>query len=121
MPTYILLLTLTQAGREKITEDPESVLRAESGIRVTGVQTLGMHGVLGPYDFVGIIEAPDNESAARFSLQLGTRAGVNVVTMPTVPVTRLEPREPKGQGARETGAVRPLPHELAGEGPAPSR
>ena len=117
MPTYILLLTLTTEGRAKMAQDADSVLRAESAIRVFGVQPLGLYGVLGPYDFVGIIEAPDNEAAGRFSLQLGARAGVNVVTMPTLPVTRLEGRERARSPELETGARLPLPGEPAGDGP----
>lgn len=118
MPTYILLLTLTTEGRAKMAQDADSVLRAESAIRVFGVQTLGLYGVLGPYDFVGIIEAPDNEAAGRFSLQLGARAGVHVVTMPTLPIARLERREPAGGPELATGASSPLPGGLAREGPS---
>jgi len=115
VPTYILLLTLTNEGRTKMAEDADSVLRAESAIRVFGVQTLGLYGVLGPYDFVGIIEAPDNEAAGRFSIQLGARAGVHVVTMPTLPIARLERREHAGGPELETGFRLPRPGVQAGE------
>lgn len=118
MPTYILLLTLTTEGRAKMAQDADTILRAESAIRVFGVHTLGLYGVLGPYDFVGIIEAPDNEAAGRFSIQLGARAGVHVVTMPTVPIARLERREPASGPQLATGASSPLPGGLAREDPS---
>ena len=51
---------------------------------------MGLYGVLGNYDFVSMVEAPDNASIARFSLNLGVRAGVHVTTLPAIPVTRLE-------------------------------
>lgn len=93
MATYVLLLTLTPEGRERELEDPEHIRRAEERCATPGVQILGLYGVLGQWDFVGIIDAPDNEAAARFSLQLGVEAGVAVTSMPAIPVARLEPRD----------------------------
>ena len=96
MAHYILLMTLTPEGRERILADPESIVRAGHETSTPGVQGLGLYGVLGPYDFVGIVEAPDNEAAARYSMQLGVTAGVHVTTLPAVPVALLQE---KGGGA----------------------
>ena len=74
MATYILLLTLTPEGREQMLNDAESLLRAEAAVSVSGVQLLGLYGVLGDYDFVSIVEAPDNDAVARFSLEFGVRS-----------------------------------------------
>ncbi len=92
MPTYILLMTLTPDGQNKMLDDSESVLHAENSINVSGVHMLGLYGVLGDYDFVSIVEAPDNESVGRFSLQLGVRAGAHITTLPTIPLSRFEGR-----------------------------
>ena len=89
MPTYILMLTLTQQGREQMVDDPQSLLRAQSSANDPRIQTLGLYGVLGDYDFVSIIEAPDNECVARFSVELGARASAHVATMPAIPISRL--------------------------------
>ena len=108
MSIYILLLTLTPGGREQTLQDPESVLRMEESIDVPGIQVLGMYGVLGNYDFVSIVEAPDNEAIARFSLDLGVRAGVHVTTLPAIPVTRLDgisPRDPAGVGGDDSAGA----------------
>lgn len=64
--------------------DPHSLVNAASSVDEPGVQSLGLYGVLGRFDFVCIIEAPDNESAARYSLVLGTKAGATVETMPAL-------------------------------------
>ena len=93
MATYIQLLVLTPDGREKALQDTESLLRAQDDILMSGVQVLGVYGVLGEYDFVNIVEAPDNETIARFSLELGVRAGVSITTLPAIPVARLEVRQ----------------------------
>jgi len=90
MATYILLLTLTPEGRARALQDPDYLAREEKAIDVPGVQTLGLYAVLGQYDFVTIVEAPENEDIARFSIELGVKADVHVMTLPTVPASRLE-------------------------------
>ena len=95
MANYILLLTLTPEGREKMLHEPGTVHAAQNAISVPQTYVLGQYGVLGEYDFVYIVEAPDNDAVARFSLELGVRAGVHVTTMPAIPLARLqEPRSP---------------------------
>ena len=94
MPTYIQLLTLTPEGKEKAWRDPRHVRRTEQAMATSGVEMLGVYGVLGPWDFVIIVEAPTNEAAARFSMELGVRVGAHVTTLPAIPVGRLEADEP---------------------------
>ena len=93
MSTYIQLLTLTHHGREEAIDNPTGVLQAQGEIKVPGVRVLGLYAVLGGYDFVSMVEAPDNDSIAQYSLKLGVRAGVTVVTLPAIPVARLEGAE----------------------------
>ncbi len=109
MATYILLLTLDSEGREKMLADPESLLRAESEISIPGVQLLGLYGVLGDYDFVTLVEAPDNDAVARFSLELGVKAGSHVTTLPAIPITRFAERAPREPQAAATGVARDVP------------
>ncbi len=75
MPTYIVLLTLTPEGREKMLEDPHSVLRAEESVNTPNVQSMGLYGVLGDYDFFSILEASDNETVARFRWNSASKQG----------------------------------------------
>ena len=96
MAHYILLMTLTPEGREWLVEDPDRVVMAEQETVVSGVKGLGMYAVLGAYDFVAIVQAPDNDAAARYSLRFGVSAGVHIQTLPAVPVALLQPR---GDGA----------------------
>ena len=109
MATYILLLTLTPEGRETMLDDPDSLLHAVETIEVPDVDTLGLYGVLGDYDFVSILTAPDNESAARFSIELGVRAGAHVTTLPAIPVSRLRaPQERRPRALDETEVIPPV-------------
>ncbi len=92
MPNYIQLLTLTTAGRARVLKNPSSMLQEQNAIKVSGVQVLGQYAVLGEFDFVNIIEAPDNDAVARFSIELGVRIDAHIVTLPAIPVGLLEER-----------------------------
>ena len=96
MPTYFLLITLTPEGREASFEDPARLLRIERETERGGVECLGLYGVLGHYDFISMVEADDNEAIAQFTLEYGVRAGAHVETLPAVPISRFERREPRG-------------------------
>ncbi len=93
MPNYILLMTLTREGQEAVLRDADFIVEAASETHVHDVQGLGLYGVLGPYDFVSIIEAPDNDAAARYSIRLGVRAGAHITTLPAVPISLLHERD----------------------------
>jgi uncharacterized protein with GYD domain len=112
MAVYIMLMTLTPDGRAMAAEDPQRLLRAEREIGMLGVEVFGMYGVLGQYDFVGLIEAPDNEAAAEFSLQMGLAAGVQIETLPAIPIAKLEGRGPSDSLAEAGGLNEP--REAAG-------
>ena len=114
MATYIQLLTFTPDGRAKALEDSESVLRAQEDIGDPDVRILGLYGVLGEFDLVAVVDAPDNEAVARFSIQLGVRAGVHITTLPAVPVARLEASREPEPTLLETAAEAPI----SGEGRA---
>lgn len=56
-------------------------------------KVLTQYAVLGRHDFVIITEAEDNQSAARLSLDLGVRAGLNIETLPALPIGILSDEE----------------------------
>jgi uncharacterized protein with GYD domain len=87
MPVYILLSTLTAEGRKTVTDRPERILEVDKEIEeALGVKVLSQHAVLGPYDFVNVVEAPDNETIGRASVELGSRGTVQIISMPATPV-----------------------------------
>ena len=93
MSYYILTLILTPEGREDLLSDSESLHRITSEVETEDTMVLGMYAVLGEYDFVVIVESPDNDAAARFSLELGVKAGAHIRTMPAIPIGRLRPAQ----------------------------
>jgi uncharacterized protein with GYD domain len=48
------------------------------------VRVVAQYAVLGPYDFVTIMEAPDNATISRVSVELGARGGVVGMTMAAI-------------------------------------
>jgi uncharacterized protein with GYD domain len=51
-----------------------------------GVKVLAQYAVLGPYDFVNILEAPDNEAVTRVSVELSSRGTMRAMTLAAIPI-----------------------------------
>ncbi|MCS7095772.1 MAG: GYD domain-containing protein [Candidatus Bathyarchaeota archaeon] len=86
MPLYILLSTLTPDGRKTIKQRPDRIKEVNREIEAFGVKVLQQFALLGPYDFVNIVEAPNNEAIARVSVELGSRGTVNIMSLPAIPI-----------------------------------
>ncbi|MCD6409970.1 MAG: GYD domain-containing protein [Candidatus Verstraetearchaeota archaeon] len=86
MPIYVLLSTLTSKGRETVKERPERIREVNKEVEALGAKILAQYAVLGPYDFVTVIEAPDNETVARISVELGSRGTVQIMSLPAIPI-----------------------------------
>ena len=86
MATFILLSTLTDDGAKTITKRPERIKEVDDEILRLGVTVLSQWAVLGPYDFVSIVEAPDDMTIARVSAQLSSRGTVRILTLPGIPI-----------------------------------
>lgn len=87
MPTYILMSTLTPRGRKTIGEKPERIREVNQEIEKLGAKVVAQYAVLGPYDFVNVVTAPDNETIARLSVELGARGTVQIMSMPAIPTS----------------------------------
>ena len=88
MPTYILLSKLTSEGRKTVKEKPERILEVNKEIEAFGAKVVQQFSVLGPYDFVNVVEAPDNEAITRVSIELGSRGTVHILSMPATPMEK---------------------------------
>jgi len=86
MPIYIILSKLTEKGRETIREKPHRIFEVNKELEEMGVKVLQQYAVLGPYDFVNIVEAPDNETIMKMSIELGSRGTVELMSLPALRV-----------------------------------
>jgi len=86
MPIYVMLTTLTSEGRKTLKDKPERIKEVNQEVEKMGARILQQYAVLGPYDFVNILDAPNNEVISKVAVELGSRGTVQTTTLPAVPV-----------------------------------
>ncbi|MDY6796271.1 MAG: GYD domain-containing protein [Actinomycetota bacterium] len=86
MPIYVMMTKLTDQGANTVNRDPGRIKEVNSDVESLGARVLAQYALLGDYDFLNILEAPDNETIARVSLQLASRGTLRIQTMAAIPV-----------------------------------
>jgi len=86
MPTYILLSKLTDEGWKTVREKPERIKEVNRELETMGVKVVHQYATLGSYDFVNIVEAPDNKTIARISIEMGSRGTIQIMSVPAIPI-----------------------------------
>ena len=81
MSIYVMLTSLTDAGRKVTDEDPDSLKEINKEVEYMGVKILSQYALLGQYDFVSILEAPSNEAVARLATRLSGKGTMQTLTM----------------------------------------
>jgi len=81
MATYIMLTTLTDEGRKTIKGNPQRIKEVNKEVEAMGVKIIAQYAVLGPYDFVNILDAPDNKVVSKVAIELGSRGTLQTMTM----------------------------------------
>ena len=81
MPTYILLMKLTEQGIKTIKDAPKRVEEGIKAFEKMGGKMLGFYLTTGEYDYVSIGEAPSDEAAVTFALALGSRGNVRTTSL----------------------------------------
>lgn len=86
MPHYIILSNLTDEGRRTIKQKPERIIEVNKEVEAMGVKIHKQYALLGSYDFINIVEAPNNETVMKMSVEIGSRGSVHLMTLPALPV-----------------------------------
>lgn len=89
MPIYVMLTTLTDEGRKTIKLNPERIKEVNKEVESMGVKILAQYALLGPYDFVNILDAPDEKTITKIAIELGSRGTVQTLTMTAMPIDDL--------------------------------
>ena len=89
MAYYIILSKLTDEGRMTLKEKPKRILEVNKELEKMGVKMKEQFAVLGQYDFVNIVEAPDNLTVMKASAEIGSRGSVQILTLPAIPIEEL--------------------------------
>lgn len=86
MSIYVMLTTLTDEGRKTVRENPERIKEVNKEVEAMGARVLSQYAVLGPYDFVNILDAPNSQVISRVAIELGARGTLQTMTMAAMPL-----------------------------------
>jgi uncharacterized protein with GYD domain len=81
MAKFVMLTTLTDEGRKTIMENPGRIKEVNKEVEAMGAKILAQYAVLGPYDFVNILEAPSSEAISKVAVALGSRGTLQTMTL----------------------------------------
>jgi len=89
MPTYLMLTTLTEKGTQTLNSNPGRLREVNADVEELGAKVLHQWSCLGEYDFVTIVDVPDDVAMARLSVKLGARGSVKFETLTLVDVDKV--------------------------------
>jgi uncharacterized protein with GYD domain len=89
MPTYVMLTNLTAEGVRTLKNNPGRVAEVNKEVEQIGARVIAQYATLGQYDFVTIVEAPDAETMAKVSIELGSRGTMTSQTLSAMAAEQL--------------------------------
>ena len=81
MPIYVMLTNLTDEGRKTVQLNPERIKQVNKEVEEMGAKIIAQYALLGQYDFINVLDAPDNETIVRIAMDLGARGTMTSTTM----------------------------------------
>jgi uncharacterized protein with GYD domain len=89
MPTYIMLSKLSDQGLQTLRANPDRLQAVNADVEELGAKVLHQWFVLGPYDFINIVEAPDAKTIARVSIAISARGSASLESYEAIEVGEL--------------------------------
>ena len=89
MPTYLMLTNLTAEGVRTLKNNPSRVAEVNKEVEQIGARVVAQYATLGQYDFVTIVEAPDDQTMAKVSVELGSRGTMTSQTLTAISADEL--------------------------------
>jgi uncharacterized protein with GYD domain len=89
MPTYLMLTNLTAEGIRTLKNNPGRVAEVNKEVEQIGAKVVAQYATLGQFDFVTVIEAPDERTMAKVSVELGSRGTMTSQTLVAMPAEDL--------------------------------
>jgi uncharacterized protein with GYD domain len=86
LPLYVMLTTLTPEGVQTLKNNPARINEVNREVEQLGASVKAQWAVLGQYDFVNVVEAPDEKTMARVSLELGSRGTARYESLAAIPI-----------------------------------
>jgi uncharacterized protein with GYD domain len=88
MAKFVMLSTLGPDGAARLVDQPERLRAVTAEVEAMGVKVLQQYALLGQWDFLNIIEAPDEVAMARVATVLAARGTLKTMTLPAVDIDR---------------------------------
>jgi uncharacterized protein with GYD domain len=89
MPTYVMLTNLTSEGVRTLKNNPGRVAEVNQEVEQIGAKVIAQYATLGQYDFVTVVEAPDEKTMAKVSVELGSRGTMTSQTLAAMSASEL--------------------------------
>jgi uncharacterized protein with GYD domain len=86
---YAMLSTLGPDGWETLRQNPERITQVRGEVEALGLKVHAQYALMGQYDFLNLIEAPDDETMAKAAIMLAARGTMRTTTLPAIPVEAL--------------------------------
>jgi uncharacterized protein with GYD domain len=86
---YCMLSTLGPDGWETVRQKPDRIMAVRSEVEGLGLKVHAQYALMGQYDFLSIIAAPDDETMAKAAIMLAARGTMRTTTLPAIPVEDL--------------------------------
>lgn len=86
MAKYIVLSNITDEGAKTLKSKPQRVNAVNEELEKMGVKVLEQYAVLGEFDFLNIVDAPDNATIASAMVELASRGSIRTKTLPIIPI-----------------------------------
>jgi uncharacterized protein with GYD domain len=81
-----MLTTLTPEGVQTVKNNPARIREVNKEIEQLGATVTAQWATLGQFDFINVVEAPDEATIARVSVSLGARGSTKIQTLPALSV-----------------------------------
>lgn len=89
MAVYIMLSSLTDEGRKTLKNNPDRLKEVNQEVEDMGGKILAQYAVLGPYDFINVIETAGNTTISKIALELSSRGTLQTTTLAAIPIDDL--------------------------------
>ncbi|MFP4171239.1 MAG: GYD domain-containing protein [Methanomassiliicoccales archaeon] len=86
MGVYVILSRLTDEGRKTLKSKPDRLREVNDEIEKMGAKVIQQYALLGEYDFLNILEAPDEYTVSKVMVELGARGTLETTTFTAMPI-----------------------------------
>jgi uncharacterized protein with GYD domain len=87
--TYLLLSSLSPQGLQTLATTPERLFEVNREVERLGGRVVRQWALLGAYDFLSVVEAPDERTISRITFELASRGSATFETLVALTIEEL--------------------------------